>query len=300
MYRSIAVTTDFSEPSMEPFEAAALTAKKFGAKLWLVNVSQNPAVVTPWQISSSPAELEARRQAAQRRLEDLARGTPAFAGMKIEARAVLGDSAEAVCDFQEREQVDLLIIATHSHGKIKNFLLGSFTAKVLQLAACPLLVFRTFEGEAPKRTFNPSRILVPCDFSRYSKSSLETAREWAKAFDAMVNVLHVVEQRINPDTDLLAPSRTVEEYYERRVAEASNKLKGLVESTLNGVPVQTAVCIGNPAAKIIEKAEDLGARLIVMPSRGITVLDRIAMGSVAERTIHGAKCPVLVTRRMGA
>jgi nucleotide-binding universal stress UspA family protein len=55
--------------------------------------------------------------------------------------------------------------------------------------------------------------------------------------------------------------------------------------------------IGHPALEILEEAGAFGARLITMSSRGLSALDRIAMGSVAERVIQGAKCPVLVTGR---
>lgn len=299
MYRSIAVTTDFSEDSKEAFEVAALVAKKFGAKLCLLNVSQNPTIMTPWQVAPGPDAAEKRRKAAQSRLEDLARNSPAFAGMQIEARAVQGDSADAVCDFQEREHANLLVMATRGHSGIKHFLLGSFTAKVLQLASCPILVFRTYEdeGEGPRQPFSPSRILVPCDFSRHSRRALEGARSWATAFGSMVKVLYVVEQYVSPDLDPETSSATVQEYYEKQVAEASAKLEELVGSSLKGVPSEIAVSIGHPGVEILEEAESFGARLIAMSSRGLSALDRIAMGSVAERVIQRARCPVLVTGR---
>lgn len=299
MYRSIAVTTDFSEESREAFDAAALVARKFGAKLCLLHVATSPTIMTPWQVAPGPEETEKRCKAAQSRVEDLAKQADAFAGMKVEARAIQGDSAEAVCDFQEREHADLLVMATRGHSGIKHFLLGSFTAKVLQLAPCPILVFRTYEdeGEALKQAFNPNRILVPCDFSRHSRKALEAAGSWARLFDTRVKVLYVVDQYVSPELDPETSSATVQEYYEKRVAEATAKLKELVGSSLKGVPSETAVRIGHPAVEILEEAESFGARLIAMSSRGLSALDRIAMGSVAERVIQGAKCPVLVTGR---
>lgn len=299
MYRSIAVTTDFSGESTDAFEAAALVAKKFGAKLCLLHVAQSPTIMTPWQVAPGPEEAEKLRRAAQRRVEDLAKKTSAFAGIMVEARAIQGDSADAVCDFQEREHADLLVMATRGHGGIKHFLLGSFTAKVLQIASCPILVFRTYEneGEALKQPFNPNRILVPCDFSRHSRRAFEAAGSWARAFDAMVKVLYVVDQYVSPELEPETSSATVQEYYEKRVAEATAKLQDLVGSSLKGAPGEIAVRIGHPAVEILEEARSFGARLIAMSSRGLTALDRIAMGSVAERVIQGAKCPVLVTSR---
>jgi len=168
---------------------------------------------------------------------------------------------------------------------------------MLQLAACPVLVFRALREEPAKgvQPFHPVRILVPCDFSRHSRKSLDTARWWANTFDSMVRVLHVVEPLVSPEE---GPPGSVQEYFERRTSEASGKLKELSGSHLKGVVSETAVRVGHPAVESLNEAESFGARLIVMSSRGLGVLDRIAMGSVAERVIQGASCPVLVTGRI--
>ena len=148
-----------------------------------------------------------------------------------------------------------------------------------------------------KQPFNPTRILVPCDFSRHSRAALEAARLWANAFDSTVNALYVVEEDASADKNADTSSASIQEYYEKHSGEASVKLKDLARSELRGVTSETAVRTGHPAVEILAEAKAFGARLIIMPSRGLTVLDRLATGSVAERVIQGARCPVLVTGR---
>jgi nucleotide-binding universal stress UspA family protein len=298
MFRSIAVTTDFSEASKEAFGAATALARKFSSKLYLLHSTQSPQIFTPWQVPQTPAEVETRQADLQHRLEQLVRGEGILAGVRVEARALAGSSTEAIVDFQEKEKIDLLVMATHGHSGIKHFLLGSFTAKVLQLATCPVLVVRsTKESEgAPRQPFHPSRILIPYDFSRGSRVALDTAKFWARAFDASAKLLFVVQQRISPDIDPATPSTTVAEYYQTRRAEAAERLEALARKELDGIPHQVAVRVGHPAVEILKEAEELRAGLIVMGSRGLSVLDRLAMGSIAERTIQGAACPVLIVR----
>jgi nucleotide-binding universal stress UspA family protein len=296
---SIAVTTDFSDLSRAAFRAAGTLAREFGARLHLVHVVPSEAIYTPWQITPATlANAEKRQGDAERRLEDLARSDPAFDGLKVDAHALLGESAEAVHRFQERQEVDLIVIASHGHAGAKDFLLGSFAGKVIQLATCPVLVFRG-HGTREKKTalFRPTRILAPHDFSGPSRVALETAVEWARQFAAEARLLFVVDDKAHLQTHVLGPAESIDERLQKVRRDGEAELGRLIRDNCQGVEATAVARVGQPAAEIIKEAGAFGADLIVMASRGLSVLERLSVGSVAERTVHGAACPVLVIKR---
>jgi len=80
------------------------------------------------------------------------------------------------------------------------------------------------------------------------------------------------------------------EHYEkalRRIADAAQQ---------NGIRVETAIAVGHPAEQIIHQAEQGHVDLIIVGRRGISTFAKIIMGSVSERVLRYAPCPVLVTR----
>src|SRR5206468_4211423 len=121
-------------------------------------------------------------------------------------------SPDPIGDFQRREGVDLLVAATHGYSGVKHFLLGSFAAKLIQLSTCPVLLFRSVEGR-PAAEFAPRRILAPYDFSSLSKHGIEVARSWARAFEARVRLLHVVEEPMEAEELLPLGGGTAGEYF---------------------------------------------------------------------------------------
>ena len=137
------------------------------------------------------------------------------------------------------------------------------------------------------------QILVPTDFSEPSLEAIRTALELVKT-PADIHVLHVL-----PDIETTAPGVLFgyfdESARKRRAGEyLSNFMK---QHELTG-PTEL-VRIGNPGIEISDYAKKSGADLIVIPSHGRHGLKRVLLGSVTERVIRYAECPVLVLRRSG-
>jgi nucleotide-binding universal stress UspA family protein len=255
-------------------------------------------IYTPWQLTPvSLTHAEKRQETAQKRLEDLAKSETVFDDMKVRAHAILGQSVEALHKFQEREEIDLIMIATHGQSGSKEFTLGSFTGKVIELATCPVLVFREQPGPSGRAfLFRPARILVPYDFSGPSRVALETASEWAGQFGGAARLVYVVDDKAILG-HILKPNEGIEERIQKTQREAKQELERLIPDNLQGRKADAIVRVGQPAAEILKEADAFGADLIIMASRGLSILERLSMGSVAERTIHGAKCPVLVIKQ---
>jgi nucleotide-binding universal stress UspA family protein len=139
-------------------------------------------------------------------------------------------------------------------------------------------------------------ILAPTDFSEYSKQAVASALEWAKKFGAKLTLLHVVELPPYPIEGYVPPqmSATFLEDLER---QASVDLAGLVpEAEAAGIEVARVVAVGTPYRTIIETAEADQVDLIVMATAGRTGFSHLVLGSIAERVVRTASCPVLTIR----
>src|SRR5262249_47298117 len=143
------------------------------------------------------------------------------------------------------------------------------------------------------------RILVPTDFSDLSKAALERAVLLAEAFGARVTVLHVVVPL--PVVLPADPALPIAPLPVARidVRSAARSLRAFVRPFRRaGVRVETLVREGAPAHDIAVAADALSADLVVMGTHGRTGLERLLLGSVAERTLRRLRCPVLTMSRV--
>ncbi len=143
------------------------------------------------------------------------------------------------------------------------------------------------------------RILVPVDFSPCSRVALQHGLELARQFDAALTVLHVYEPpHYVGDVMVQLPERTsvtVQEYVQRQSDQLLTELVTSIEG-LDAVTFDRALVSGVPHTAIVEKARSLEAELVVMGTHGRSGLSHLLMGSVAEKVLRQAPCPVLVVR----
>jgi nucleotide-binding universal stress UspA family protein len=144
------------------------------------------------------------------------------------------------------------------------------------------------------------RILVPVDFSAASRAALWRASELASALGATVEVLHVV--------DLPKPQHMAAEFHVPMPIEYLKDVRRQTEehftewlATANVPPtVHHEIGDGKPNAEIVEYARDRGVDLIVMGTHGRGGMSHLLLGSVAEKVIRAAPCPVMTVRAEGA
>lgn len=143
------------------------------------------------------------------------------------------------------------------------------------------------------------RIIVPVDFSSHSLNALAYARDIARRVGAELLLLHVVEPAYLADASdvyVSGPHGAVLLKEQWRLAKAQlTRLGG--ELTKDGYRVRSMVKWGAPAQVIVETAVRSRAHLIVMGTYGRTGLTHMLVGSVAERVVRTATCPVLTVRR---
>jgi nucleotide-binding universal stress UspA family protein len=143
---------------------------------------------------------------------------------------------------------------------------------------------------------NIQHILAPTDFSELSQQGLTTALQLAAAFGAKLLLLHVIEPPPYPVEGVM-PSPFGATLLDDLERQATRDLAQMLPDT-HGSPVQIMrrVVVGIPYRKIVEVAEQEKSDLIVMTTHGRTGLSHLVMGSVAEKIVRTAPCPVLTIR----
>jgi nucleotide-binding universal stress UspA family protein len=135
-------------------------------------------------------------------------------------------------------------------------------------------------------------VIAPVDLSSCSRRALVHALAWARWHGAAVHVLHVVP----PPQLIRAPDGTVVVAVEPRAIEEILRDVDIFVSGVDnpGVPIQLQVLQGDPAQTILDEARRRESTVVVMGSHGRTAVERIVVGSVAERVMHGSSTPTLI------
>lgn len=141
----------------------------------------------------------------------------------------------------------------------------------------------------------PHHLLVPVDFSDYADQALAYAIELAQSLRARITLVHVIHLTPLAMGDISAT--TLVPYLEDMERTAQEYIQAALERVRRaGLQGDSVLVQGIPFQAIIETARDHNVDLIVMGTHGRTGLTHVLMGSVAEKVVRLAPCPVLVTR----
>jgi nucleotide-binding universal stress UspA family protein len=289
----ILVATDFSTTADRAEKLAFELAAGLGAELHLIHV--RVILEDPHMAEEHQLEIERLRSFTDEATEvALAQAGTAERGVSVETHLVRGISAfEAIAETASDLGCDLIVMGTHGRRGIKHLLLGSVAENVVRSARVPVLTVRPDARTAPG---GPTRILVPYDFSEPSATAVETAAAWADAFGAELTLLHVVEPVAYPEfytinvvsDDVLAKLRD----------RATEALDRAAEELLDDRPADTQVLIGRAADTIVAEAESGGFDLVIMGTRGLSALEHLVLGSVAEAVLRRCPVPLLTIGRV--
>ncbi|MCX7876738.1 MAG: universal stress protein [Melioribacteraceae bacterium] len=139
------------------------------------------------------------------------------------------------------------------------------------------------------------KILVPIDFSDYSKNALKYAADFAKNFSAKLFLIYVVEPMIYPADfsmgQIAIPSTDIDIHN-----RAEEELKKLADEIDKDLQVETIIKTGKPFVEINETARENDIDLIIIATHGHTGVEHLLFGSTAEKVVRKAPCPVLTLR----
>ncbi|OGP72115.1 MAG: hypothetical protein A2Y80_06780 [Deltaproteobacteria bacterium RBG_13_58_19] len=137
------------------------------------------------------------------------------------------------------------------------------------------------------------KILFPIDFAENLEPLLPWVSTMVNKFEATLYVLFVT-QDLADFSSFYVPHANIQSFQEEALKGAQQKMKGVAQEFFKGFPhLKTRVEMGDPAAKVLEVAQQEGIDLIIMGSHGRKGLERTIFGSVCDRVLRGATCPVL-------
>ena len=140
------------------------------------------------------------------------------------------------------------------------------------------------------------KILFPIDFASQYDTLVPWVATFAEKFDATVYILFVTQDLSNFAT-FFVPHGNIQSFQEEAVAAARKKMNAVAQDLFKGIAkLETRVELGSPAEKILELANKEKIDLIVMGVHGRKGLDRAIFGSVADKVVQSATCPVLTIR----
>ncbi len=138
------------------------------------------------------------------------------------------------------------------------------------------------------------KILVAVDFSKESTLAAKFAVSFAQEFGAKLYVLHVITP-MHAGTMVEVPN--FDKYQRQYIEKAEEDLKQVIPAKIKEmIEVEEVIETGHPYHVIVEKAKDLDVDVIVLATQGRTGLAHILLGSVAEKVVRHAPCPVFAIR----
>jgi nucleotide-binding universal stress UspA family protein len=279
-YKKILVAIDGSESSKhalrESFKLASdekcwitvvsvIPTYEGDAAVWINNVKE--AMKKPCQIALSEAEKLAKNER-----------------VLIKTVCEEGEIYERIVDLADAEDSDLIVMGRKGMAGIGRTLVGSVTARVIGHSQRDVLVV------PDDATIGWKSILFATDGSKYSEIAANRAIDLAKSYGSEIKAISVVD--VTEEFMARAPGA---------LEDLVKKAKSMVEDVKKkadskGIKAESIVREGDTYKVIINIAKKQKANAIIMGSHGRTGLKRLLMGSVTERVIGHAPCPVLVVK----
>ena len=275
---------DFSERCVDIIPYVKVIASKYGSEITLLHVV-NPVMAVPgtgvtlpwfvpepaWRISQAADWLDSF-------------GKDELNGLPVRRLAYEGEPEAQIVATAEAEKSQLLIIPTHGYGKVRRFLIGSTTAKVLHDTSCPVLTGAHFRTSSTKPKIE--HIVCAIDLGPTTCDILTWTARLAHDFDARLSIVHVIP-RLAPSLQVVFSSDVKSEM------EASIRAEIEKIQAATGLEKVT-VCIeeGDVARSICSYATSVAADLLVI-GRGdkTSRLERLRANAYA--VIRESNCPVL-------
>ncbi len=142
-----------------------------------------------------------------------------------------------------------------------------------------------------------SKILIATDGSKYTQDAIREGLAIARAHGSQVYALYVIDTRALATAPGMPEPENIYQLLEEEGKVAVGQVKAAASDARAGpVPVETFVLSGHPSAVITKFARDRGVSLIVVGTLGKSGIEELLLGSVADKVIRTAPCPVLVVK----
>ena len=295
MYEKILVPLDGSELAEVALPYAEELAGRLGSQISLLYVSESPEDhyqrMHQFYIEKT---AETTKEGAGRYIEK-----PEGKAIKVESRILVGNAAEEIVEYASKEDICLIVMATHGRSGISRWALGSVADKVVRSTERPVGLIRA-KGARPdvreKGILN--KVLVPLDGSKEGEAVMPYIEELSSRFKAEIVLLQVLSTSYQAiasegygyvtytDKQIESDKASARDYLEKAGARLKQK----------SVTVKSEVRLGIAAEEIIKLADEMYADVVAISTHGRSGIGRWAFGSVADRVLHEGNTPLLLVR----
>jgi nucleotide-binding universal stress UspA family protein len=277
--------------------ATALARRTRGTVHLLAAHVPEPACVVPAAPVAMPEFAREAREHLARYLVATAGGLAASSDVQVTWALRDGHPAVEVDRYTREHAIDLVVMTTHGRSGLSRFWLGSVADQALRRVRIPVLLLRA--GQAPTVAATPefTRIVVALDGSDAAEAALEPAIVLGSLSPGASFTLALVVELAAPivlATGQPTPIPTDWQEWQRRAGQVYlNRLARRLHR--RGLEVETTVVEGaGVASRLVTLARELDASLLVLATRASDGLDRLLLGSVADKVVRTAAQPVLV------
>lgn len=306
MYRAILVPLDGSPVGEQALQVAADLTRRANATLHLAHVHTHNDTTYVEGMPVIDEQLHSLgRQHEQAYLDQIRdRLTADTPGLSVRcANPDLQDSvARTLTHYAHEHSCDLLVMTTHGRGGLARLWLGSVADALVRASTTPLLLLPPNEGAVAPPLPAGGTLLVPLDGSTVAEQALRPATTLAGLLEAKLLLLSVVRPTVIHGMPLPTGNAGLELELTERHQVAAQQYLAAVASRLHesGIRAETQVMFGeHPARAILEVAQQSGATLIALATHGRSGMQRVILGSVADKVVRSTSIPVLVTRPAG-
>ena len=291
--RALVTATDFSTSAQAGLAWGRALAEAHGAALHVVHVV--PALpVASGRLLITPELARAFVEAAEERLEEAVGGWRE-GGLEVVGHVETGSADEGIVEVAQRVNADALVLSTRGHSGLRNLLSGSIARRVVRRSPCPVL---TVHPESLGPVTSPATVLAAVDFSSHSLAAVRNALALLPpARGARLRILHARYLPVGLEIYGYGSSAELTGALAENREEVAARLEELAQTLRRpGLEVDTRLVQGFPDAAILSEAQAVGADLVAMGTQGLGGVERWILGSVAERVVQQASCPVLTAR----
>ena len=286
--QNILVPTDFSEMSIRVMEPASWLSGRFTASMHLVHIRE-PAYPIGFLAAAPALSVMTYEQQAKERAESELNTLAHTYGVPAARCHVLCGTApfNEICGLAGKIHADLIVMPTHGRTGLEHMFLGSTAERTVRHSPCPVFLMRQLCNGLFEKKAGYKKILVLVDFSDCSREGLQYAIKFAECFRAKLIVLHVISLPYPSATDIALPDQM-------RKESARQMQKFLQTVEFRDIKLQTAITTGTPTMEICSFAAKKEVDLIIISTHGLSGLKHVSTGSVAEKVVRHAFCPMMV------
>lgn len=293
MYEKILVTLDGSRLAEVALPYAGELAGRLGSEVVLLNVCR-----LEHQPFTNMVEIYLREMAGTMQ-RSIKKRFPRCKDYSVSAEVIPGEPSDVIYDYVEKNDVKLVVMATHGGSGPRVWMLGSVVDKVVRAVNIPILVVRAIRGRPVfDRKSLINRILVPLDGSDAGKVTIPYAAELAKGLKASITLFGMAQKVMSTPVNYGDVRRfmQIEKAEDKRIRAFLTAVEAQLRG--DGIHVRHVVTVGeNAATEIREQGEKVEADLVVMATRGRSAIGRWFLGSVAEAVLLEGDLPVLMMRK---